>query len=115
MAVCSTCIVITDAARRMSDNINARVVFTTWDQLCNAWMAFKLSDGSSDGVLYDTRDDAVNHQLHERMCAYFYMRNALGGTNPRDCQLFLDMHRNVYDNGGHFTDPLAPSAILPLH
>jgi len=112
MAVCSQCVVITDAAKRMSDYINLKIVSQPWEVLKNSWMAFRLADGSSDGVLYDTRTDAINHQLHETMCAYFCMRNALGGANARDCQLFLDVHRQVYDAGGHFTEPQSPQLIM---
>jgi hypothetical protein len=110
--VCSKCVTITDAAKRMSDRINLMVMSHPWDTLCNSWMAFKLADGNSDGVLYDTRQDAIKHQLHETMCAYFHMRNGMGGANARDCQLFLNVHRQVYDAGGRFTDPQAPSLIM---
>lgn len=88
----------------MADVINLRVSFTQWDELIHGWMAFKLEDGSSDGVLYDTRADAVNHQLHETLCAYFCMRNAQGGVTPKDCQLFLNVHRQIYDSGGRLAD-----------
>jgi hypothetical protein len=96
----------------MSDRINLMVLSHPWDTLCNSWMAFKLADGDSDGVLYDTRQDAIRHQLHETMCAYFHMRNGMGGANVRDCQLFLNVHRQVYDAGGRFTDPQSPSIIM---
>jgi hypothetical protein len=105
-AVCSQCVTITDAGKRMSDLINLKVVCQPWDTLVNGWMAFRLADGGSDNVVYDTREDAINHQPDERYAAYFCMRNALGGANPRDCQLFLDMHRHVYEAGGHFTEPM---------
>jgi hypothetical protein len=89
--VCSKCVVITDAAKRMADRLN-------------------LMD--SDGVLYDTRQDAIDHQLHENLCAYFFMRTALGGVNLRDCQLFLNIHRQVYDAGGRFSEPRTPQFIM---
>jgi hypothetical protein len=38
------------------------------------------------------------------------LRNAMGGTNPTDCQIFLNVHRHVYDNGGHFVD--SPQDII---
>lgn len=109
--VCYMCgPVVTDAARRMAGEINVRVVCTPWDQLIRSWMAFRLSDGSSDGTLYDTRADAVRHQLHETLCAYFCMRQAQNGVRPKDCQLFLDVHRQIYDAGGRMAD--APQDIL---
>jgi hypothetical protein len=115
MAVCSKCVVITDAARRICDQVNARITFTPWDQLVHSWMAFRLADGSTDGILYDSRDAAIKHQSDERLCAYFSFRQAMAGANPRDCQLFLDLHRNVYDNGGHLTEPKQPGLILSTY
>jgi len=110
--ICSKCVVITDAGKRMSDRINLMTITHPWDALKNGWMAFRLADGDSDGTLYDSRADAVSHQLHEKLCAYFFMRNALGGVNARDCQLYLNLHRHVYDNGGDMAEPAAPSLIL---
>lgn len=50
-----------DAAKRISDAYNLHVT-------CGARMgqvfAFALADGCSDGVLYDSRQDAVDHQRH---------------------------------------------------
>ena len=96
--VCSKCVQITDAAKRMSGIVNVRILCTPFDQLSRSWMAFKLEDGSSDGTLYDTKEDAIRFQLHETMCAYLCMRQAMGGINPRDCQIFLNMHRYIYEN-----------------
>jgi len=110
--VCTKCVVITDAAKRMSDRVNLMLIAQPWEILKTSWMAFKLVDGDSDGVLYDTREDAVKHQLHENLCAYFFMRTALGGVPVRDCQLFLDLHRHVYDNGGRMADVKAPQVIM---
>jgi hypothetical protein len=75
-------------------------------------MAFRLSDGDSDKVLYDTRADAIAHQPDERWACYFHMRNAMGGAKPLDCQLYINLHRQVYDAGGRLADPEAPSLIL---
>lgn len=50
-----------DASKRISDAYNLHIV-------CGARrgqvMAFSLADGTSDGVLYDSREDAVSHQHH---------------------------------------------------
>lgn len=113
--VCSRCVVITDAAKRMSDRLNLMLIAQPWEILKTSWMAFKLADGDSDGVLYDTREDAIKHQLHENLCAYFFMRTALGGVTARDCQLFLDVHRQVYDAGGRLTEPRTPQVIMSTY
>jgi hypothetical protein len=50
-----------DAARRLSDHYNLHIVAGA---PFGAVFAFGLADGASDGVLYDSREDAVNHQRH---------------------------------------------------
>jgi hypothetical protein len=104
LVVCTRCVVVTDAAKRMADHINAKVVFTPWDQLVNGYMAFRLDDGSSNGTLYDSKADAVRF-TDEKRNAYFCFRQGIAGVNPRDCQIFLDVHRHAYANGGHLADP----------
>lgn len=114
LVVCSKCVIVTDAAKRMSDNINAILTYTPWEAR-NGWMAFRLADGGSDGTLYDTRADAIRHQSDEKLCAYFCLKSAMGGTNARDCQLFLNVHRHAYSvDGGHMAEPAAPQLIVPV-
>lgn len=108
--VCSRCVVITDAAKRMSDLINLKMVCFPWDTICHTFMAFALEDGSSDNVLYDTWEDCRRHQKH-RATAIFFMRNALGGANARDCQIYLNVHRHAYENNRDFAEP-AQSIIV---
>ena len=113
--VCHICVVPTDAAKRIHETINIMHIARTWDELSNGWMAFKLSDGTTDNVLYGTRADAINHQLHETTCLYLSMRKTLGGVPIRDCQLLLDVHRHIYDNGGRLADPQAPEVIMSTY
>lgn len=104
LVICSRCVIVTDAARRMSDAINARITFGSWE-LRNCWMAFRLQDGSTDGNIYDSKIAAINHVSDYKYWAFFCFRNAMGGANPFDCQLFLDLHRHAYVNGGQLPDP----------
>jgi hypothetical protein len=113
--ICSKCVVITDAAKRMSDYINLMLVAQPWEVIKTSWLAIRLEDGNCDGTLYDTREDAIKHQLHENLCAYFFMRTALGGVPQRDCQIFLDTHRHIYDNGGRLADPAAPQVVMSTY
>lgn len=104
-AVCSQCVRITDAARRMSDQINGQIVFNNvWD-LRTKWMRFALQDGWTDGVLYDTKRDAVRHCINEKYFCFFCFRNAMGGVEPFGCQIFLDVARHQYDIGNPLADP----------
>jgi hypothetical protein len=90
--VCSLCIVPTDAGKRMSDMVNAMVTFKGWDELQNGYMAFRLDDGSSNGTLYDSYEDAIKYTDEQRH-AYFCFRQAMGGANPKDCEIFLTYWR----------------------
>jgi hypothetical protein len=105
LKICSQCVIITDAARRMADIINERVAFTNSWEARNCWLAFRLDDGSSDKVLYDSKIDAIRHCSDEKYFAFWCFRNAPGGINARDAQIYLDLHRHAYDNGGHLADP----------
>src|SRR5437762_517876 len=85
-------------------------------------MAIRLSDGGSDGKLYDTKREAVKHQLHEQLCAYYSFRNSPNGFSfgPRGLQeaaVFLAWHRMAYDNGFRLPDPDdrngGPDLVMP--
>lgn len=94
-----------DAGKRASDVANMYIHFMDQWELRTKWLAFRLQDGSSDGVIYDSRKDAVKHQFDERRCAYFSFRNCLGGTNARDMAIFLNFCREAYDAGFRLIDP----------
>lgn len=101
-----------DAARRCSDIVNQALV-DDFDGNVGRWVAIRLSDGGSDGVIYDTKSDAVAHQLHETTCAY--VRIPPSGMPPRDARSFLRSTRAFYDAGMRFSDPdrLRPDNYLP--
>lgn len=91
-----------DAARRCSDAVNLHVSALGFDAR-RKWVAVRLADGSSDGVLYDTRRDAVRHQPNERLAAY--VRIAPGGMSVCAAESFLSFNRRAYDAGFRLTDP----------
>jgi hypothetical protein len=103
LAVCSRCVVVTDAAKRMADTINSTVAFKHWDELVNGWMAFQLADGSSDGTVYQSQEEAAKFQKNPEWAVYWCFRQGMAGVTAHDCQIFLNLHRHVYDNGGRFT------------
>lgn len=106
-----------DAAKRISDAVNLHLVankqeiwevgteggFDKHGSAVGRWIACKLSDGSSDGVLYETRNDAIKHQLHELQCCY--IKIPFDGMSEKDAWHFLKIHRQVYDAGFKMTDP----------
>lgn len=90
-----------DAAKRASDAINGKL---TWSRdAVQKWMAFRLSDGDTDGVLYDTKLDAIRHQLTETQCMYVCLPPT--GTSPAQMETYLDLHRRLYDQGARLVDP----------
>ena len=70
------------------------------------WAAIRLSDGGSDGVLYDTRADAVSHQLHEKHCCYVMIPP--DGMSPQEADVYLEFNRAAYDAGWSMSDPEQP-------
>lgn len=94
-----------NAAKRCSDIVNGYAVAYPADQLYNSWIAIKLADGDSDGVLYDNRKAAVRHQSDEKVCAYLSLRSAPGGMTVKDAFLFIAYHRAAYDAGYRLPDP----------
>lgn len=67
------------------------------------WVAIRLQDGGSDHVLYDERIDAVEHQLHEQLCAY--VRIPPTGLKVCGAEAFLTFHRKAYAGGMRLVDP----------
>ena len=80
----------------------------TRDELRMKWLAIRLSDGGYDGVLYDSKAEAVRHQSDEKLCAYISYRGIPGGTTPKEMELFLKFNRDAYDAGFRLPDPDRP-------
>lgn len=99
-----------DSGARASDVINEKIAHQGWWEIKNQWMAFKLEDGSSDGVLYDKRLDAVRHQRFEAQCVYICFRG-LGpnGSSHRDMAIMIMFAKAAYKAGFRMTDPDAPN------
>ena len=91
--------VASDAARRASEAVNTALLAGGGGK----WVAIKLHDGRSDGVIYDRKRDAVRFQLHETMC--MYLKVPLDGLQPGDAERLLEIHRKLYDAGMRLSDP----------
>lgn len=102
-----------DAARRMSDAVNLHVQ-ALGVQASGRWVAIRLSDGGSDGVLYDYRRDAILHQLHEKLCCYVRIPPFGQMMSTREAESYLTLHRSMYDAGYRLQDPDGPEVIKPL-
>jgi len=100
-----------DAAKRVCDAIQTHLA-ALGSGAYFRWVAVRLADGTSDGVLYDTRADAISHQLHESLCAYYQIPPT--GISPREAEAMLRYSRFAYDNGYRLPDPETPEPIMPL-
>lgn len=85
-----------DAARRASEAVNLHLIADSEGNK-GRWVALRLSDGGSDGIVYDTVIDAANHQLHYQLC--MYVRIPWSGLPVAEAETLLDYHRRVYDAG----------------
>lgn len=94
-----------DCGKRASDIVNTYISGMYWDDIKDKWIAIRLSDGGSDGILYDTKQDAVKHQYHEQQCAYVCFRNLISGARPREMAVFLKFNRDAYYKGFRLADP----------
>ena len=103
-----------NAAKRLSGIVNSLCVIYPMDVVINSWIAVRLSDGGTDGVLYETRRDAVRHQPHEKQCAYLSLRQAPGGMDIQAAYAVLKFHRDAYDAGYVFTDPEHPTGGIDM-
>jgi hypothetical protein len=96
---------ILEAAKRASDTVNQLLTDHGYHTIKDCYLAVRLSDGGSDGVLYATKRDAVRHQLDERQCAYVCFRSLAFGSSASEMAVFLQFNRNAYDAGLRLTDP----------
>jgi hypothetical protein len=79
----------------------------------HSWVAIRLSDGGSDGVLYPRKALAVRHQLHEYQCAY--IKIPMAGVSAREAEIFLRFNRMLYNAGHRLADPDKDiEVIMPL-
>lgn len=101
-----------DSAKRLSDIVNSICVYQPLDVVLNSWIAARLSDGGTDGNLYDSRREAVRHQVHPTQCAYLSLRFAPAGMPVQEAHAFLKFTRDAYDNGMMFIDPEHPTGGL---
>lgn len=95
-----------DAGQRMSDTVNLHLVAAT-DKLdpVGKWAAFSLADGRSDGVLYDTKTDAVA-AMKGRSKDHCYMEITPDGITANDALRFLRINRHP------FIDTTAPVHVI---
>lgn len=94
-----------DSANRMRDAVNLHVVAGALGararHLC--WVAIRLEDGRSDGNLYESRLDAVNH-TQNKSPGWTYVLIGADSMSEREALLVLQMHRKAYAMGVRFSE-----------
>jgi hypothetical protein len=101
-----------DTARRAADQLNVHLL-AHGSEAHGKFVAIRLSDGGSDGVLYETRYDAVRHQLHASQCVY--ARVTVGGASPKAMWVLMVYMRQIYDAGGRFETEAPRLPLLGEH
>lgn len=94
-----------DAAKRISDTVNLHLVATT-DPMENVgkWCVFALVDGKTDGVAYDSKDDALRHTRHSK--DHCYLQITPDGISQKDALHFLRINRHP------MIDTTAPEHVI---
>lgn len=100
-----------DAAKRMADTIRLHQAVVGKDELLSGrYVAVRLADGGSDGVLYDTRAEAINGQRNSpSRCAYFQV--PLQRWSEATCDTLLWYVRGCYDSG--FREDPSHQLVIP--
>ncbi|MYS19152.1 hypothetical protein GA0115240_10583 [Streptomyces sp. DvalAA-14] len=96
-----------DAAKRLQEAVELHLS-ALGDEAHGHFIAVRLSDGRSDGVLYDTRRDAARHQVNDPWC--FYVKLHVGGIGLREAWTVLIYARQARKAGVVFSEE---EAILP--
>ncbi len=104
---------LAEAGKRMHGIVNQTLTdFGPW-QIKDCWMAFRLDDGScKDLALYDSLPTAKAHTDEMYHC-YYSFRVAMSGISARDCEVFIDFHRQARNIMRGQSDPNSVP-ILPF-
>lgn len=93
-----------DAAKRCADIVTLASIAGN----AGRFMAIRLQDGGSDQVAYDTRADAIRHQLHPERCTYVLIPP--GSMPAHEAEALLQYWRAV----SAVARDGDPDVILPL-
>ena len=91
-----------DAAKRMADAVNLHIAALGFGAF-KQWVAVALADGRSNGTLYETRRDAVRHQMDPERCAF--VKVPPSRMNTCGAEAYLEFCRRAQAAGFRLTDP----------
>lgn len=99
-----------DAAKRVTDVYNLHRVADPYGCI-GFWIACALADGSSDGVLYETKQDAIRHQHHNENY-YTFIQIVPSTMTECEAEVMLKVARMAYDKGWRITDGLSRHDLI---
>jgi hypothetical protein len=102
-----------DAGKRLAGIVNTYVACRNPWELKDIVLAVRLADGSTDGNLYDSQQDAVRHS-DETRCFYFHFKGNIGGIDPREAAIVIQFHREARESGLPQADPDRKEAVTPF-
>jgi hypothetical protein len=89
-----------DDAKRMHDAVTLHYhALSTVEIMAGRHIAIRLSDGGSDNTAYDTRQQAIDHQLGVDRNRYLYWKLTPQAPSRRECATILGYARRCYDAG----------------
>jgi hypothetical protein len=91
-----------DAAKRVSDIYSLHRVADPYGNI-GSWFAAALADGTSDMVLYDSKQSAIKHQHHNENY-YSFIQVVPAMMTPCETEVMLKIARMLYDKGNRQTD-----------
>ncbi len=91
---------VTEKGKRLSEAVTIAILSGGRGR----WIAARLSDGKTDGKIYDRKSDAVRHQLHETQCAYVQVP-MVGDMPENEASQFLEVAERLYRAGYRLSDP----------
>ena len=92
-----------DAAKRLCDTYNLHRMVDLHGSI-GKWFAAALQDSDSDGVLYDSKLEAVRHQKHNEQY-YAFIKICPNSMNVCEAEVMVMTNRNLYKNGMRMSDP----------
>lgn len=95
------------AAERLKDAVNMHLA-AQGAGAHGRYIAARLSDGRSDGSLYDSRADAARHQVDDPWC--FYVKVNIGGMQTTEAWVVLMYARQAKRRGVVFCEE---EVVLP--
>lgn len=95
-----------DVARKISDTTRLAWAVYGWDGFVNHWFWFRLSDGTTDSILYPSKLDAMRHTLNEKHCMFLIMHPT--GMSHCEAEIMLTVHRRARSR-----DIATPQLSLP--